>query len=121
MTTTHTTQADDRKLQKIADTLAADRELYEAALDGLEGRIEANIAALETSDIDAAMAAADEDVAQMAVKALQADAADMEELDKDINAADAEEDQLLADDELPVAETSEKLTPEETGLGQEVG
>ncbi len=116
MTTSHSTQADDAKLVKLADELAADKELYGATLDGLQARIDANIAALEGSDIDAKMTVADEDVAAMATEVLKADATDLQDLDKDIVAADDEEDQLLVDDELSVAETSEKLTPEETGL-----
>ncbi len=118
MTTTHSTQADDAKLVKLSDELAADKELYEATLDGLEARIDSNIAALEGTDIDANIAAAEEDVAEMATTVVKADAADMEDLDNDIATADAEEDALLVEDELPVAETSEKLTPEDTGLAQ---
>src|SRR5512144_3259094 len=97
--TTHTTQADDAKLAKIADELEADQEMYEATLDGLNARIDANIAKLEGTDLDADIAKADEDVANMATEVLKADAADMEDEDADIAVADAEEDQLLTDDE----------------------
>ena len=90
--TTHSTQADDAKLVKLSDELAADNELYGATLDGLQARIDANVAALEGSDIDARMAAADDDVSEMAVNVLKEDAAEMEDLDTDIATADAEED-----------------------------
>ena len=117
--TTHTTQADDAKLAKIADELEADQEMYEATLDGLNARIDANIAKLEGSDIDTKMAAADEDAATMATDTLKADVADMEDLESDVADADAEEDRLLADDELDPSATAAKLTPEETGLPEQ--
>lgn len=116
MTKNHSTQAVDTKLVKLADALAADKELYEATLDGLEARIDANIAALEDSDIDTKIASAEEDIAELAATTLKADAAELEDLDGDIAAADAEEDALLAEDELPVAETAERLTAEDAGI-----
>jgi ribosomal protein L12E/L44/L45/RPP1/RPP2 len=117
--TTHTTQADDSKLVKIADQLEADQEMYEATLDGLNARIDANIAKLEGTDIDASMAAADDDVASMAADVLKKDTEEMEEVGADADAVDAEEDQNLSDDELPPEETAAKLTVSDTGLPEQ--
>ncbi len=119
MTTASTSQTDAAKLTKLADEIQAEREMAEATLDGLDARIDATIAALENSDIDAGMTRADEDVAKMAEDALRADAADMESLDTELADADKEEDQLLEDDELPAEETAARLTPEDTGLKEE--
>jgi len=47
ISTSHTTQSEDHELEKIADQLEADVEMHEATLDGLQTRINENIAALE--------------------------------------------------------------------------
>jgi|GEM_PF-5765156 len=118
MTTTATHNEDDKKLEELADQLESEREMSEATLDGLEARINANISALETSDIDSKMTSADNDVATIIEGAVKEDAADMETLDNELTAADAEEDKLLEDDELPPEETAAKLSPEDTGLAE---
>lgn len=115
-TLTRKEEEEEKKLEELADELKVNREMREATLDGLEARIAANISALENSDIDAKIEGADSDVAGMIERTMRADGADMEELDADLVAADAEEDQLLEDDELPVAETAASITPEEAGI-----
>jgi hypothetical protein len=117
-TLTKKQEEEEVKLEEVADELAMNREMREATLDGLEARISANISSLESSDIDANMTMADDEIAGAVEKMMRADASDMEELEADLVAADAEEDQLLEDDELPVAETAASITPDQTGVNE---
>ena len=118
MTSPTTNQTDDKKLEELADQLESQRAMHEATLDGLEARINANVAALESSDIDAKMTSADNEVAALASKMVREDALDMEMLDEELAAADVEEDALLEEDELSPEDMAGKLTSADTGIAE---
>lgn len=98
-----------RELAKLTLQLQAASALYGAARDGLMGDVDRDINDLEGYDLDAHMADAENDVAQMIADGLREEVNDMDAFDRELDANDPEEEKMLQDDEADPEEEGKKL------------
>jgi hypothetical protein len=88
-----------KELERFEQHLKGANLLYGSALDGMEPGLKAASDAIAAADMDAKMAAADEDVYHMVNEAVTKDLDDIDVLEAELEADDREEQALLADDE----------------------
>jgi len=95
-----------KELKHLAEQLKHDNLLYGSALDGMAAGVEESVRKVAESDIDAKIAAADEEVAQGAAEVIRAQFDELAGTEAELDADDAEEDALLAGDEGEPADPS---------------
>jgi len=95
-----------KELRHLAEQLKHDNLLYGSALDGMSAGLDESARNLAEYDIDAKVAAAEDELAQSGVQVIGAQFDSLVAIEEELAASEAEEDALVAEDENEPADPS---------------